>query len=60
MSDYEGTLDRTDVDEVAVEVGAVGESGRTFEYTFEASGVHPYVCTSHEAVGTKGAVSVQG
>lgn len=53
-------MDRTDADAVAVEVGAVGESGHTFEYTFEASGVHPYVCTPREAVGTKGAVSVQG
>jgi halocyanin-like protein len=102
VSNYEGTVDRTDADEVTVEVGAadglsfgpaavavapgttvvwewtgeggghnvshsdgafesetVSESGHTFEHTFEESGVHTYVCTPHEAVGMKGAVSVQ-
>ncbi|WP_418284609.1 halocyanin domain-containing protein [Halorubrum sp. DTA46] len=49
---------------VAAEDGAftsetVSEAGHTFEYTFEESGVHEYVCTPHEAVGMKGAVYVE-
>ncbi|GAA0510145.1 halocyanin domain-containing protein [Halorubrum aquaticum] len=43
----------------AFESETVGEAGHTFEYTFEESGVHTYVCTPHEAVGMKGAVYVQ-
>ncbi|OYR57939.1 halocyanin domain-containing protein [Halorubrum halodurans] len=43
----------------AFESETVGEAGHTFEHTFEESGVHPYVCTPHEAVGMKGAVTVR-
>ena len=35
------------------------ESGTTFEYTFEETGVHEYVCTPHRSVGMKGAVVVR-
>ncbi|MWV65375.1 halocyanin domain-containing protein [Halorubrum sp. JWXQ-INN 858] len=38
---------------------SVDDEGFTFEHTFEAEGVHEYVCTPHEAVGMKGAVVVQ-
>jgi len=37
----------------------VGESGHTFEQTFEESGVVTYYCTPHEALGMKGAVVVR-
>ena len=37
----------------------VGEAGHTFEHTFEESGVYTYACTPHQAVGMKGAVSVE-
>ncbi|MFC7116421.1 halocyanin domain-containing protein [Natronoarchaeum sp. GCM10025703] len=36
-----------------------GETGFTFEHTFEESGVHKYACTPHRSVGMKGAVVVQ-
>ncbi|MUW15668.1 halocyanin domain-containing protein [Halorubrum sp. CBA1125] len=49
---------------VAAESGAFEsetsqEAGFTFEYTFEETGIHKYVCTPHEAVGMKGAVVVR-
>lgn len=37
----------------------VGESGHTFEHTFEESGTYKYVCTPHETMGMKGAVVVE-
>ncbi|RYJ08153.1 halocyanin domain-containing protein [Halogeometricum borinquense] len=36
----------------------VGETGHTFEHTFEKSGVHRYVCAPHKTMGMKGAVVV--
>lgn len=36
------------------------ESGHTFEYTFEESGVTKYACVPHEMMGMKGAVVVGG
>ncbi|WP_435146943.1 halocyanin domain-containing protein [Halobaculum sp. P14] len=37
-----------------------GESGFTFEHTFESRGVHKYACVPHKAMGMKGAVVVGG
>jgi plastocyanin len=31
----------------------------TFTATLDASGLYPYVCTPHRALGTKGAVVVE-
>ena len=36
----------------------VGETGHTFEHTFDSEGVSLYVCTPHRAMGMKGAVVV--
>lgn len=38
----------------------ISEEGHTYEYTFEEgdAGVHPYVCTPHEAAGMLGVVVV--
>ncbi|WP_435096699.1 halocyanin domain-containing protein [Halorubrum sp. N11] len=49
---------------VSAESGAfqsetIDEEGHTFEYTFEETGTHEYVCTPHKAVGMKGAVVVR-
>ncbi|MFC7137914.1 halocyanin domain-containing protein [Halobaculum litoreum] len=42
----------------AFESELVGESGHTFEHTFEEAGVYRYYCTPHKAMGMKGAVVV--
>ncbi|MFC7098924.1 halocyanin domain-containing protein [Halobaculum marinum] len=42
----------------AFESELVGESGHTFEHTFEETGVYRYACTPHKAMGMKGAVVV--
>nr|WP_135828789.1 halocyanin domain-containing protein [Halorussus halobius] len=49
--------------DVVAESGAfsselVGDTGHTFEYTFEQAGVSKYACTPHKAMGMKGAVVV--
>jgi len=43
----------------AFESELVSEQGRTFEYTFEETGVHRYKCNPHASVGMKGAVVVR-
>jgi|APHM01.1.fsa_nt_gi halocyanin domain len=35
-----------------------GESGATFEYTFESDGIYNYYCSPHKALGMKGSVVV--
>lgn len=35
-----------------------GESGFTYEYTFEESGTYKYACTPHKSMGMKGAIAV--
>jgi len=42
----------------AFESELVGDSGHTFEYTFEESGIVKYACTPHKTAGMKGAVVV--
>ncbi|MGB9956561.1 halocyanin domain-containing protein [Haloferax prahovense] len=37
----------------------VGDSGHTFEHTFEETGTYKYACTPHETLGMKGAVVVE-
>ncbi|ELZ65686.1 halocyanin [Haloferax prahovense DSM 18310] len=37
----------------------VGDSGHTFEHTFEEAGTYRYACTPHETLGMKGAVVVE-
>ncbi|WP_435349322.1 halocyanin domain-containing protein [Haloarchaeobius sp. HRN-SO-5] len=37
----------------------VGDSGYTFEQTFDSAGTVKYVCTPHEGLGMKGAVVVE-
>ncbi|ADE04258.1 halocyanin domain-containing protein [Haloferax volcanii] len=36
----------------------VGDSGHTFERTFDSTGVYTYVCTPHKTLGMKGAIVV--
>lgn len=54
-----GTHDVTEENGV-FESEAHRESGSTFEYTFEETGVYRYVCTPHQASGMRGAVHVVG
>ncbi|MFB6220467.1 MAG: halocyanin domain-containing protein [Halolamina sp.] len=50
---------------VAAEAGSfesemTNEKGFTYERTFQAAGVHKYVCVPHQAMGMKGAIVVSG
>ena len=42
----------------AFESETTAAAGHEFDHTFEETGTYLYVCTPHEAVGMKGAVSV--
>ncbi|AFK19875.1 halocyanin domain-containing protein [Haloferax mediterranei ATCC 33500] len=43
----------------AFESEMVGDSGHTFEHTFEEAGTFTYSCVPHETLGMKGAVVVE-
>ncbi|WP_254273478.1 halocyanin domain-containing protein [Haloarcula marina] len=51
VSDGDGPLDSGD---------PVAESGTTYSYTFEETGIYKYVCEPHLSLGMKGAVVVGG
>jgi halocyanin-like protein len=42
----------------AFESELIGQSGHTFEYTFDSAGVYKYVCDPHAHRGMKGVVEV--
>ncbi|SFG83813.1 halocyanin domain-containing protein [Halopelagius inordinatus] len=55
----EGGSHNVAADDGSFESEMVGESGHTFEHTFEEAGTYKYICTPHKAMGMKGAVVVE-